>query len=90
MSPTKSLTTMLVIAAAATAPAASATPTYDPINVQPKPVQAVQAPTADNGFGWGDAGIGAGGALAVALLSLGGVATIRRRGTDRQRVSHAS
>jgi hypothetical protein len=78
MSATKSLTTALVIAAAATAPAASAAPASDPINVRPHEVQIVQAPAADNGFDWGDAGIGAGGAIGLALLSLGGVAGVRR------------
>jgi hypothetical protein len=80
MSATKSLTAALVIAAAATAPAASARPASDPITVRPHSVQVVQAPAADNGFDWGDAGVGAGGTIAVALLSLGGVAGIRRAG----------
>jgi hypothetical protein len=78
MSATKSLTTALVIAATATAPAASARPANDPINVAPEPVQIVQAPAVDTGFDWGDAGVGAGGAIAFALLSLGSVAGIRR------------
>jgi hypothetical protein len=78
MSATRSLTTALVIAAAVTAPAASAAPASDPINVSPQPVQVVQSPTADSGFDWGDAGIGAGGAIAVGLLSLGAVVTVRR------------
>jgi hypothetical protein len=80
MSTTKSLTAVLVIAAAAIAPAASAAPSSDPINVRPQAVQVVQAPASDNGFDWGDAGIGAGGMVAAALLSLGGVAGIRRTG----------
>ena len=80
MSTTKSLTAVLVIAAAAIAPAASAAPSSDPINVRPQAVQVVQAPASDNGFDWGDAGIGAGGMVAAALLSLGGVAGIRRAG----------
>ena len=86
MSTTKSLTTLLVVAAA-TAPAASASPVSDPVNVRPQPVQVVQAPVAHNGFDWGDAGIGAGGMLAAALLSLGGVAGIRRVG--RHGASHS-
>ena len=76
----KSLTTALVLAAAAAAPAASARPADDPINVRPQAVQVVQAPASDNGFDWGDAGIGAGGMVAAALLALGGVAGIRRAG----------
>jgi hypothetical protein len=90
MSSTKSLTAALVVAAAATAPAASAAPASDPINVRPQPIQVVQAPTVDNGFDWGDAGIGAGGVLAIALLSLGGVAGARRVGRHGHSVSPAS
>jgi hypothetical protein len=90
MSATKSLTTALVVAAAATAPAASAAPASDPINVRPQPIQVVQAPTVDNGFDWGDAGIGAGGVLAIALLSLGGVAGARRVARHGHSVSPAS
>jgi hypothetical protein len=80
MSTTKRLTTALLVAGAVTAPAASASPVSDPINVLPQPVAVVQPSAADNGFDWGDASIGAGGLAAVALLSLGGVATLRRRG----------
>jgi hypothetical protein len=50
----------------------------------------VQAPTVDNGFDWGDAGIGAGGVLAIALLSLGGVAGARRVARHGHSVSPAS
>src|SRR2546423_15299774 len=74
----KSLTAVLLTSAAATAPVASAMPASDPGSVGPQAVQLVQSPVADNGFDWGDAGIGAGGPLAVALLSLGGVPTFRR------------
>jgi hypothetical protein len=88
MSATKSLTTMLVIAAASTAPVASARPASDSINVRPQPVPVVQTTPADNGFDWGDAGIGAGGMVALTLLSLGGVAGIRR--ASRHSVSSAS
>jgi hypothetical protein len=79
MSTAKSLTTALLIAGAVTAPVASAGPATDPISVVPKPAQ-VQQPTApdSSSFDWGDAGIGAGGAVAVALLSLAGVAGVRR------------
>ena len=79
MSSIKSLTTALVVAGAIAAPVASAMPASDPIAVVPQsPPTVVQAPEADNGFDWGDAGIGAGGVVAVALLSLGGVAGARR------------
>jgi hypothetical protein len=79
MSTIKTLTTALLVAGAVAAPTALATPSSGPIHVQPQPVEVVQAPAADNGFDWGDAGIGAGGIAAVALLALGGVATLRHR-----------
>ena len=82
MSSIKRLTTTLVLAGAVAAPAASAAPASDPIHVQPGPATIVQAPApTSNGFDWGDAGIGAGGALLVALLAAGGVATLRHRGS---------
>jgi hypothetical protein len=91
MSSIKSLTTALVAAGAIAAPAASAVPVYDPIAVSQKPApRVVQATSADNGFDWGDAGIGAGGAVAIALMSLGGVAGARRAGRRGHRVSPAS
>jgi hypothetical protein len=86
----KSLTTALVAAGAIAAPAASAAPVSDPVNVQPKTVQLVAAPAPGNDFDWGDAGIGAGGAVAIALMSLGGVARARRAGRRGHRVSPAS
>jgi hypothetical protein len=75
----KSLTTALVVAAAATAPAASARLQLNPPSSHqpPPPIRVMQAP-ADSGFDWGDAGIGAGGAIALTLLSLGGVTAARR------------
>ena len=80
MSSIKTLTAALVAAGAIAAPAASAMPASDPIGVRPQPSPTVvQAPAADNGFDWGDAGIGASSAIAVALLALGGVATLRHR-----------
>jgi hypothetical protein len=81
MSSIKTLTSALVIAGAIGAPAASAVPASDPIAVSPDPLTVVQAPApSSSGFDWGDAGIGAGGVVAVALLALGGVATLRHRG----------
>ena len=46
-------------------------------------------PTGD-GFDWGDAGIGAGGALAIALLALGALLLYRRRGGDLQGDLHGA
>jgi hypothetical protein len=59
---------------------------YGPVSV-PATVIRVVAPTG--GFDWGDAGIGAGGALALAMIGFGGVlaATNRRRHTHHQPVS---
>jgi hypothetical protein len=79
VSPIKSLTTALVVAGAAAAPGASARLQLNPPSSHqpPPPIRVVQAP-ADNGFDWGDAGIGAGGVIALTLLSLGGVTAARR------------
>jgi hypothetical protein len=68
------------------APAASAAPIEEivPSTVngepsgQPAPVRVVQI-GADNGFDWGDAGIGAGGLLALAAIASGGLVAIRHR-----------
>jgi hypothetical protein len=42
---------------------------------------------SDSGFDWGDAGIGAGGALAVVALAGGGLVLVSRRRTTHPRVS---
>ena len=42
------------------------------------------APVANDGIDWGDVGIGAGGALGLALLALGGTfAVVHRRHSTR-------
>ena len=43
--------------------------------------------TSDSGFDWGDAGIGAGGILAVVALAGGGLVLVSRRRTTHPRVS---
>jgi hypothetical protein len=43
--------------------------------------------SSDSGFDWGDAGIGAGGALAVLALAGGGLVLVSRRRTTHPRVS---
>ena len=48
------------------------------------------ATPAGDGFDWGDAGIGAGGALAIALLALGAMLLYRRRGGDLQSDLHGA
>jgi hypothetical protein len=61
-----------------TKPIAASPPTW-PENPQPlAPPQTVSA-SSGTGFQWDDAGIGAGGALVVALTALGGVWILRRR-----------
>jgi hypothetical protein len=76
------------------APAASAAPieqfipstTNGEPSGQPAPVRVVQS-GADNGFDWGDAGIGAGGLLALAAIASGAVVAIRHRPDPRHRVA---
>jgi hypothetical protein len=64
---------------AAAKPIPAPAPTWPP-NPQPlPPPQAVSS--ADAGFQWDDAGIGAGGALVVALTGFGAVVVVRRRHT---------
>lgn len=59
-------------------PVIASPPTW-PENPQPLfPPQNVSAPSG-SGFRWGDAGIGAGGALVIALTALGGLFIVRRR-----------
>jgi hypothetical protein len=45
---------------------------------------------SDNGFDWGDAGIGAGGMLAVVALAGGGLVLVSRRRTAHSGVSAAT
>jgi hypothetical protein len=59
-------------------PRSSAAPAlYSTASTPPASVQVV---THSGGFHWGDAVIGAGGMLAVALIGLGGAITLTRRG----------
>ena len=46
--------------------------------------------SSDSGFDWGDAGIGAGGALAVVALAGGGLLLVSRRRTSNSGVSAAT
>ena len=59
-------------------PVAQPAPTWP---VHPVALHAVtqSTPSADADFQWDDAGIGAGGALLIALTALGGVMIVRRR-----------
>ena len=58
-------------------PVPASAPTW-PENPQPLPPPQASSST-DGGFQWDDAGIGAGGALVVALTGFGAVAIVRRR-----------
>jgi hypothetical protein len=59
-------------------PVAQPAPTW-PLNPVALHAPAQSAPSADADFQWDDAGIGAGGALVIALTALGGVMVVRRR-----------
>ena len=51
-----------------------------PVGSAPAPTRLpVTAPTAGDGFEWGDAGIGAAGGVALAMLGLGGAFTTSQR-----------
>ena len=62
------------------APPVSSTP------APPAPVRVVQV-GADNGFDWGDAGIGAGGLLALVAIASGALVAIRHRPAPRRTVA---
>ena len=74
------------VVSALAAPAASASPVEEFIpstaggepSGQPAPVRVVEV-SVDNGFDWGDAGIGASGLLALAAIASGAVVALRRR-----------
>jgi hypothetical protein len=78
------------VVSALAAPAASAAPVEQFIpsttkgepSGQQAPVRVVQV-GADTGFDWGDAGIGAGGLLALAAIASGAVVAIRHRPDPR-------
>src|SRR4051794_16061538 len=64
--------------AAQPAPVPQQAPTW-PENPQVLTPPSSPAASPDTGFQWGDAGIGAGGALVVVLAAFGGGLAIRRR-----------
>jgi hypothetical protein len=74
------------VVSALAAPAASATPVEQFIpstaNGEPSgeqaPIRVVQV-GADDGFDWGDAGLGAGGLLALVAIASGALVAIRHR-----------
>jgi hypothetical protein len=77
--PIARLVTAGLAAGALAAPAAIAQPIADPQTSEPAPAAAPVVRTNDEGFDWGSAAVGAGGAGAViVLVSLGGVAYVSR------------
>jgi hypothetical protein len=77
--PIARLVTAGLVAGALAAPAAVAQPIADPQTAEPAPSDAPVVRTIDEGFDWGSAAIGAGGAGAViVLVSLGGAAYVAR------------
>jgi hypothetical protein len=77
--PIARLVTAGLVAGALAAPAAVAQPIADPQTSEPAPSDTPVVRTIDEGFDWGSAAIGAGGAGAViVLVSLGGVAYVAR------------
>jgi hypothetical protein len=68
-----------LVAGALAAPAAVAQPIADPQTSEPARSDAPVVRTIDEGFDWGSAAIGAGGAgAAIVLVSLGGIAVVSR------------
>jgi hypothetical protein len=64
-------------------------PTNTTSYTQPNPPSVMRVMTANNGFDWGDAGIGAAGGLALSFIGIGGalgVAQHRSRRTQRRSV----
>jgi|1185.fasta_scaffold241420_2 hypothetical protein len=59
-------------------PKIAAPPTWA-VNPQTLTPPAASSPSANTGFQWDDAGIGAGGALLVLVAGFGGVLAVRRR-----------
>jgi hypothetical protein len=86
--------TIATVGSALLAPAASAAPIEQMVpstangepSGQPAPVRVVQV-GADDGFDWGDAGVGAGGLLALAAIASGGLIAIRHRPHTRHTVA---
>jgi hypothetical protein len=78
--PIARLLTVGLSAGALAAPAAVAQPIADPPTSEPAPSDTPVVRTIDEGFDWGSAAIGAGGAGAViVLVSLGGAAYVTRQ-----------
>ena len=78
-------TAALALALGALTPAtATARPQLDPVratHTQTQTSPIVRVITPNSGFDWGDAGIGAAGGLALAMLGLGGTLALSQRRT---------
>jgi hypothetical protein len=72
-----------ILPAAATAKPIGPDPTGASYTMPQSPVVRITAPTS--GFDWGDAGIGAAGGLALAMLSVGGGLVLSRQRPQRSR-----
>jgi hypothetical protein len=63
---------------------------FGPTEAAATPSIVVRATAPNDGFDWGDAGIGAGGALALMLIGVGGVLALTNHRNHRVRDQHAS
>ena len=59
------------------------------MNAYPSGSAAARAIVSDGGFAWGDAGIGAAGGLAIAMLGVGGGIALSQRRSRRTGTSAA-
>lgn len=88
---------VLLSLAAAGAPTAMARPDFAPaakvapptLSTQSAPPPVVRIETPQSGFDWGDAGIGAAGGLALAMLGVGGGLVISHHRPRRTRPTTA-
>jgi hypothetical protein len=74
----------LALGAIAPAPATARPIAGDPPqSSSPQATPIVRVITANGGFDWGDAGIGAAGGFALSMLGLGGALTVSQRRSHR-------
>lgn len=66
-------------------PVAAPSPTGGTVVKQSAPPTVVRIQTPQSGFDWGDAGIGAAGGLAIAMLGLGGALVVSHHRPRRTR-----
>jgi len=63
---------------------------FGPAGARTTPATIARVTAPDDGFDWGDAGIGAGGMLALTLIGVAGAIALINRRNDRVRDQHAS